>query len=126
MKSLKEWRKVVGLSEEQDQEVDWGRLKQVFGDTRQLVKPQILQDLKTTALNDSAMQKYSEDYAGNKDELAKDLISAVLKIVFGSEAGSGLAVSGSDLQQQQGATPPPFGDNQGSAPGPNQQQPPPA
>jgi len=102
MNSFSEWRKKAGLfSEMQEQDIDWDRMKVVFGQERQMVKPQLIHDFKASALNDNSIKKYLELYSGNRDELAKDLIMAVLKIVFGQESGGGLAVSGKELGNQQ-------------------------
>ncbi len=117
MRSFKEWRKVIGLNENEspDEDVMWKNLKMVFGETRTMVKPELLQILKGKPLNQANLEELSQDYQGNKDAMAKDLITALLKMIYQGDAGGGMAVSGDDMQKQQSATPDPLGDSSGGA-----------
>ena len=116
MKSFKEWRTVSGLNENEapDEDVMWKNLKMVFGDTRTLAKPELLQAIKGRPLNEKNLEELSQEYQGNKDAMAKDLITALLKMIYQGEAGGGMAVSGDEMQRQQGATPDPLGDTSGA------------
>jgi hypothetical protein len=110
MKSLKEWRKAMGLLEDEAEEMgerppmerkhdeSWQNLKMLFGPDRQLANPEILRMLKSVPLNDTHVRKLLDDYQNDKDRLAKDIIIATLKIIFGEEAGAGRGVSGREMQ----------------------------
>jgi len=111
MKSFKSWRKDNLFLEDQEEmegQVDWPKLRHFYGTVRELARPELLRQLKSNPLNDSTIEEYRQKYDGNVDELAKDLITAVLKLVFKEEAGMGLAVSPTELGQR--ATPPALGD----------------
>ncbi len=118
MRSLKEWRNVSGLNENESPEEDvlWKNLKMVFGMSRVLAKPEVMQALKGKPLNTRNIEELLQDYQGNKDLMAKDLITALLKMIYQGEAGGGLSVSGDDMQRQQASTPEPLGDTAGDAP----------
>lgn len=106
MRTFNSWRQSVGLlSEDVESEVDWNELRRVYGEIRQVAKPELLQDLKSNILSNTSLEKYLEMYGGNKDEFAKDFITASLKVIFGEEAGSGLGVSASELGKRQSPSP---------------------
>jgi len=117
MKSFNSWRKTLGLIVEEEETVDWAKLRHFYGTIRELARPDLLRQLKSNPLNESSLEEYKKMYDGNDDELAKDLITAVLKLVFKEEAGAGLAVSPSEIGQR--PTPQPLGDQRPDSDLPN-------
>ncbi len=87
----------------------WDKLKQIFGQDRVMVDPGLINKLTTQPLV-TLIPQLSQQYNGDKNELAKELIAAMLKIVFGNEAGQGNSVSGNKLGQGT-----PFGNAPGAA-----------
>ena len=120
MRSLKEWRKVSGLNENEapDEDVMWKNLKMVFGETRQMAKPELIQAIKGKPLNEKNLEEMVQtEYQGNKDAMAKDLITALLKMIYQGGSGGGMSVSGDEMQRQQNSTQNPLGDSTGDASG---------
>jgi len=108
MKSFNTWRKTLGLiTEVEEESVDWSKLRHFYGTVRELAKPELLRHLKSNPLNESTLEEYRQMYDGNDDELAKDIITAILKLIFKEEAGMGLAVAPAELGQR--PTPQPLG-----------------
>jgi hypothetical protein len=105
MKSIKEWKEsIVNELKDDGHDTNWGYMKYVWGQNRQLIDPQLLMKLR------NRLEPLKKEYAmkngvSNFDELpverinefAKDLVGAVLKTIYGDDAGGGRSLTAQSL-----------------------------
>lgn len=111
MKSLNEWRQenfvefdAAGGSGGAD--TNWGYMKYIWGQQRQLADPNLLMKLRNRIeplKNDFATQlgfsKFSDVPVAKMNDFAKDLVTGLLKVVYGDEAGQGNSVTANALSK---------------------------
>ena len=109
MVSIHQWKKLheenepatnneTGPPAPQQEQPDeqWQYLKQMFGQDRMMADASLVNRLESQPMG-TILTGLMQKFQGNKDEAAKELITAVLKVIFGDEAGAGKAVAGREL-----------------------------
>jgi hypothetical protein len=105
MKSIKEWREeIINELKDDTNDTNWGYMKYVWGQNRQLIDPQILMKLR------NRLEPLKKEYAikngvSNFDELpvekinefAKDIVGASLKSIYPDATGGGRVLAANNL-----------------------------
>lgn len=105
MKSIKEWKEET-LNELKDDgnDTNWGYMKYVWGQNRQLIDSQLLMKLrnrldplKKEYAMKNGMANFDELPVEKINEFAKDIVGAALKTIYGDDAGSGRSLMANNL-----------------------------
>jgi len=108
MKSIKEWKEetIKSLAEFKDESHDtnWGYMKYVWGQNRQLIDPQLLmkfrnrlEPLKKEYAMKNGVQNFDELPVEKINEFAKDAVGAILKTIYPDETGGGRSLTAQSL-----------------------------